>query len=574
MITAEGTALFWVYDPIPYDLTALGGPADGVLHDGVIQEIDIATGQRLFEWRARDHVALDESYAPLPQGDSAHLPYDYFHANSVGLDADGQPDRLGPAHLDRYKINRQTGEVIWRLGGKKSDFTVGRAGRASPGSTTSGGAGTARYSIFDNGAGVTKEQRPLPRPGLQARRGGQDGHVRRRSSCTRDKLSAPTQGNFRELADGGSFIGWGQMPHFTEHAADGTVRLAGHLPLDNQSYRAYKAEWTGEPLDQPALGLRVEGGNVVVSASWNGATKVAQVAGPGGRPARGAAGGRRRSAAPASRRTLTIPGTPEYVVAEPWTPPARCSAPRQPSRSASDGNRRVPASEPATGLAAQGCAAGEGDAGGQEGGVDQGERADEPDRPLWCDGQHHAGQGDHRAVVADQLDHADRQRRAGHHAGRLGAGLHHRGDQVDHPGAGEGGQQPGRGLRHLRLGGRGQRRHQGDLRRHVAQHVDPAAGRAGLAGHPGQLAVGAVQRVRELPADQREQARPARPRSGRRRPGRRPRPPTNDTRQPRPRLATVSTVGASLCLWAKTAIRAPRRWLTASLNRPPPRLTA
>ena len=50
-------------------LEALGGPADGVLHDGVLQEIDIRTGRRLFEWRARDHVRPDESYAPLPGGD-------------------------------------------------------------------------------------------------------------------------------------------------------------------------------------------------------------------------------------------------------------------------------------------------------------------------------------------------------------------------------------------------------------------------------------------------------------------------------------------------------------------------
>ena len=52
--------------------------------------------------------------------------------------------------------------------------------------------------------------------------------------------------------------------------------MDGHLPLDNQSYRAYKAEWTGTPPDQPALGLRTEGGNVIVSMSWNGSTKVAK----------------------------------------------------------------------------------------------------------------------------------------------------------------------------------------------------------------------------------------------------------------------------------------------------------
>jgi hypothetical protein len=48
---------------------------------------------------------------------------------------------------------------------------------------------------------------------------------------------------------------------------------------------------------------------------------------------------------------------------------------------------------------------------------------------------------------------------------------------------------------------------------------------------------------------------------------------TKETRQLRPRFATVSTVGASRCLWAKTAIRAPTRWLIASLNSPPPRFT-
>ena len=129
------------------------------------------------------------------------------------------------------------------------------------------------------------------------------------------RLSAPTQGSFRELADGGSFIGWGQRPHFTEHNADGSVRFAGQLPADNQSYRAYKAEWTGEPPDQPALGLRVENGSVVVTASWNGATEVARW-----RARSGAQPGVLMDTVVADRSgfetTLQIAGTPEYVVAE------------------------------------------------------------------------------------------------------------------------------------------------------------------------------------------------------------------------------------------------------------------
>jgi Arylsulfotransferase (ASST) len=313
LITPRDTALFWVYVPVPADLTAVGGPADGVLFDGVLQEVDIASGRKLFEWHARDHVTPQESYAPLPQGTSAHLPYDYFHANSVGLAADGNIIVSARHTWATYKINRRTGAVMWRLGGRRSSFAVGpRADFAWQHDFRQRRDGT--YSVFDNGAGVTRVH-DYSR-GLVLRLDEQRMTAAFVAEFVHpERISAPTQGNFRELADGGSFVGWGQLPYFTEHRPDGSVRLAGHLPPDNQSYRAYKAEWSGAPLDQPALGLRVDGGNVVVSASWNGATEVARWrARAGGQP------GALTQAAEGPRTgfetTLTVPGTPEYVVAE------------------------------------------------------------------------------------------------------------------------------------------------------------------------------------------------------------------------------------------------------------------
>ena len=313
VITPRNTALFWVYQPVPWDLTALGGPKDGVLFDGVIQEIDIATGKKLFEWHAREHVDPAESYAPLPQGDSAHLPYDYFHANSVGLAADGNIIASSRHTWTTFKINKTTGAVIWRLGGKKSDFTIDEQAKfAWQHDFRQRRDGS--YSVFDNGAGVTKVH-DYSR-GLVFKL---DEAAKTSTFVTEyvhpQKLSAPTQGCFRELLDGGSFIGWGQMPYFTEHNVDGSVRLAGHLPTDNQSYRAYKAEWTGRPLDQPALGLRVENGNVIVDASWNGTTQVVKWRARSGTQPR-ALQGAIESARSGFETSLTIQGTPEYVVAE------------------------------------------------------------------------------------------------------------------------------------------------------------------------------------------------------------------------------------------------------------------
>ncbi|MEV6341969.1 arylsulfotransferase family protein [Actinoplanes sp. NPDC051851] len=313
VITEKNTALFWVYDPIAYDLSGKGGPSDGVLHDGLLLEIDIATGAKVFEWRSSEHVSIDESYAPLSTGDSAHLPYDYLHPNSVDVDTDGHLILSARHTWTVYKVHRTTGEVLWRIGGKKSDVTVDDRTafswqhdfrRRSDGS----------YSVFDNGAGVTTEKEysrglifTLDESAKTATFVAEYIHPQ--------KLSAPTQGCFRELSDGGSFVGWGQMPYFTEFAADGTVRLDGHLPLDNQSYRAYKADWAGVPLDQPALGVRVEGEQTLVDVSWNGHTGVAtwRIL-SGSQP--GALADKVEAERTGFETEITLTTVPEYVMAE------------------------------------------------------------------------------------------------------------------------------------------------------------------------------------------------------------------------------------------------------------------
>ena len=52
--------------------------------NGVVQEIDIATGKVLFQWNSADHVPYSQSEQPLPA--SASTPWDWFHINAVKLD--------------------------------------------------------------------------------------------------------------------------------------------------------------------------------------------------------------------------------------------------------------------------------------------------------------------------------------------------------------------------------------------------------------------------------------------------------------------------------------------------------
>ena len=122
-LTPEGTALIVVYHAVPYDLSPVGGPANGSVFDGIVQEIDIASGAVLFEWHSLDHVGLDESHAPVPT--AATTAYDYFHINAVSVDVDGNLLVDARNTWAFYKVNRRSGRIIWRLGGTKSDFALG-----------------------------------------------------------------------------------------------------------------------------------------------------------------------------------------------------------------------------------------------------------------------------------------------------------------------------------------------------------------------------------------------------------------------------------------------------------------
>nr|MDT0659715.1 arylsulfotransferase family protein [Micromonospora sp. DSM 115978] len=274
VVTDRGTALFFVYEPVSADLTAVGGVADGSLYDGVIQEIDIDSGETVLRWRARDHVALAESYAPAPSGEQGRTPYDFFHANSVAVDHDDHLLVSARHTWTIYKIDRSSGKVLWRLGGKNGDFTI------APGAEFSWQHDARRRAdgtlgLFDNRAGITTEADQSRGLILAV------DETARTAAPVRELLYpepalAPTQGGVQELAGGASFVGWGQQPYFSEHAADGSVRLAGRLPADNGSYRAYRFAWNGRPTDQPAVAVSAGGGAAVtVHASWNGATEVA-----------------------------------------------------------------------------------------------------------------------------------------------------------------------------------------------------------------------------------------------------------------------------------------------------------
>ena len=85
-------------------------------------------GRVLFEWSAFDTRAAGRVVPGIADGSG---PWDPYHLNSVAMDEDG--DLLVSARHTWavYKIDPETGDVVWRLGGKRSDFELGPGVRFS-----------------------------------------------------------------------------------------------------------------------------------------------------------------------------------------------------------------------------------------------------------------------------------------------------------------------------------------------------------------------------------------------------------------------------------------------------------
>jgi len=271
LITPQDTALLTAYEAVRMDLSSVGGREDGAVWGGVAQELDIATGKVLFEWHSLEHVGLEESYTKPSQ--FTPFGFDYFHINSIDVDHDDNLLISSRNTWTVYKVERKSGEVLWRLGGKKSSFEMDldtrfayqHDARRQPDGT---------ITIFDNGA--------IPKVHDQSRGmvveldEEQMSATLLREYTSPEKLLATSQGNVQVLPNANVFIGWGTEPFISEFSHDGELLFNARFPPDGESYRAFRFPWSGHPVEGPAGAVEQRSDDkLILYASWNGATDIA-----------------------------------------------------------------------------------------------------------------------------------------------------------------------------------------------------------------------------------------------------------------------------------------------------------
>ncbi|KAI5208183.1 hypothetical protein E4T39_01616 [Aureobasidium subglaciale] len=261
------------------------------IQDDGIAEIDLATGATLFRWSALEHIPLNASNFHLPKSSSTTQKqgFDWFHANSIDKDADGDY-LLSSRHASSiYKISGSDGSIVWELSGKSLDidhssgfnFSWQHDARFRYEDKT-----TTIISFFDNaGVGINEESKTT---GNWSRAVVVELNTSVRPMTTRvlhsydrpDHQISIARGNMQTLPNDNVFIGWATHGLISELTQDGTPVMEARFKDETMStYRSYKFNFTGKPHLPPMVKSIVHGtspktANSFHYFSWNGATDI------------------------------------------------------------------------------------------------------------------------------------------------------------------------------------------------------------------------------------------------------------------------------------------------------------
>jgi hypothetical protein len=245
LLLPNNHAYLMSYDPQQVDMSNIvsGGNPNAVVTGLIIQEID-ENKNVVFQWRSWDHIPItDATHENLL--DSA---IDYIHGNAIDLDYDGHV-LISSRHLDEItKFSRQTGEIIWRLGGKQNQFNFVNDPIQFSHQHCIRRLSNGNYLLFDNGN--------FHEPSFSRACEYKLDEVNKTATLVWQYRDSPetygfAMGSTQRLPNGNTFIGWGSTsPSFCEVRPNGVKVLEMKLPNGYFSYRAFRHTWDGMPPEE------------------------------------------------------------------------------------------------------------------------------------------------------------------------------------------------------------------------------------------------------------------------------------------------------------------------------------
>ncbi len=197
----------------------------------IIQELDVNKNV-IFEWNAWDHFQF-------PYDEVKDTLFDWIHCNAIEVESDTSI-LISSRHLDEItKIDRRTGDIIWRFGGKHNQFELINDDRGFQHQHDIRRLPNGDITFFDNGVGFAPEYSRAVEYKLDEEK--MTAELVKEYDCNQENF-ALIMGNVQTKANGSKIIGWGSgSPQVTELGPDGEKVFEIEMPRIN--YRAYRFQW-------------------------------------------------------------------------------------------------------------------------------------------------------------------------------------------------------------------------------------------------------------------------------------------------------------------------------------------
>jgi hypothetical protein len=273
-VLADGTYFVTALNTETVDMSQYitGGNTAASVTESAIQEFTPA-GDLIFQWRAWDHINILDEQAFISLTSSS---LDFSHMNSIDVDTDGNILLSSRNTSECTKIDRNTGDIIWRLGGVHSSFTFPNDPLNGPANQHAFRMVTTNdYTLFDDGnlhnpsesrgveylvntnnwtATVVWQYPPTPTPSIYSY----------------------YMGNAQRLTNGNTLIDWaiGSLPKLTEVRPDGTKAFEMNWANQYEAYRTWRGSWPGVAV-KPYLLLESYPDNVTLLFNQFGDSNVA-----------------------------------------------------------------------------------------------------------------------------------------------------------------------------------------------------------------------------------------------------------------------------------------------------------
>lgn len=243
---SDGHSFLLAWDAQKIDMSKIveNGNSDAVVQGLVIQELD-ENKNVIFQWRSWDYFEITDA-ADI----DFTAPYvSYVHGNALDIANDGNILLSSRVMNEITKIDRNTGDIIWRLGGKNNQFTFINDPDIFCRQHHIQQIENGNITLYDNGTCHEPQISKAKEYNLDVDNKTADliweyKHPK--------EMYCSTMGSVQRLDNGNTFITWGMIdnndyPDITEVRPDKTI--AFELYFDtffHLLYRSFRFDWEND----------------------------------------------------------------------------------------------------------------------------------------------------------------------------------------------------------------------------------------------------------------------------------------------------------------------------------------